>query len=69
MASSKDKYSQDSRKLTGQTGGFGEAPQPDFSGAPLSGSISDWAKEISDAATKPQAKAKPAKAAKPPKSA
>ncbi|PQZ51454.1 excinuclease ABC subunit UvrB [Ochrobactrum sp. MYb15] len=67
MASSKDKYSQDSRKLTGQTGGFGEAPQSDFSGAPLSGSISDWAKEISDEAVKPQAKAKPAKAAKPPK--
>ena len=67
MASSKDKYSQDSRKLTDQTGGFGEAPQSDFSGAPLSGSISDWAKEISDEAVKPQAKAKPAKAAKPPK--
>ncbi len=67
MTSSKDKYSQDSRKLTGQTGGFGEAPQSDFSGAPLSGSISDWAKEISDEAVKPQAKAKPAKAAKPPK--
>lgn len=67
MASSKDKYSQDSRKLTGQTGGFGETPQSDFSGAPLSGSISDWAKEISDEAVKPQAKAKPAKAAKPPK--
>ncbi|WP_435657829.1 excinuclease ABC subunit UvrB [Brucella pituitosa] len=67
MASSKDKYSQDSRKLTGQTGGFGETPQSNFSGAPLPGSISDWAKEISDEAVKPQAKAKPAKAAKPPK--
>lgn len=64
MASSKDKYTQDSHNQTGQTGGFGEAPQSDFSGAPLSGSISDWAKEISDEAIKPQAKPK---AAKPPK--
>jgi excinuclease ABC subunit B len=64
MASSKDKYTQDSQN---QTGGFGEAPQSEFSGAPLSGSISDWAKEISDEAVKPQAKAKPAKAAKSPK--
>ena len=60
MASSKDKYTQDSQN---QTGGFAEAPQSEFSGAPLSGSISDWAKEISDEAVKPQAKAKPAKAA------
>ncbi|MFD2653250.1 excinuclease ABC subunit UvrB [Brucella rhizosphaerae] len=64
MASSKDKYTQDSHNQTGQTGGFGEAPQSDFSGAPLSGSISDWAKEISNEAIKPQAKPK---AAKPPK--
>ena len=64
MASSKDKYTQDSHNQTGQTGGFGEAPQSDFSGAPLSGSISDWAKEISDEAIKPQAKPK---ASKPPK--
>ena len=32
--------------------GFGEAPQAAFAGAPLSGSISDWAQEIADAAEK-----------------
>lgn len=37
--------------------GFGEAPQAEFSGTPLSGSISDWAEEISKEAeqTKPKA--------------
>ncbi|MFK0684058.1 excinuclease ABC subunit UvrB [Ochrobactrum sp. BD67] len=49
MASSKDKHSQDSQD---KAGGFGEAPQAGFSGAPLSGSIADWAKEIGDEATK-----------------
>jgi excinuclease ABC subunit B len=64
MASSKDKYTQDSHD---ETRGFGEAPQSGFSGAPLSGSISDWAKEIGDEAEKPQPKAKSPKAAKTPK--
>ncbi len=57
MASSKDKHSQDSQD---KAGGFGEAPQAGFSGAPLSGSIAgpiaDWAKEIGDEAAKPRAK-------------
>ncbi|KXO76103.1 excinuclease ABC subunit UvrB [Brucella anthropi] len=53
MASSKDKHSQDSHD---KAGGFGEAPQSEFSGAPLSGSIADWAKEIGDEAAKPRAK-------------
>ncbi len=53
MASSKDKHSQDSHD---KAGGFGEAPQAEFSGAPLSGSIADWAKEIGDEAAKPRAK-------------
>ena len=30
--------------------GFGESPQPALSGAPLSGSVSEWAQEISEAA-------------------
>ncbi|MEO1114641.1 MAG: DEAD/DEAH box helicase family protein, partial [Pseudomonadota bacterium] len=33
--------------------GFGEAPQKPLSGAPLSGSISDWAAEIAQEADKP----------------
>lgn len=33
--------------------GFGEAPQKPLSGAPLSGSISDWAAEIAEEAEKP----------------
>ncbi len=53
MASSKDKHSQDTHD---KAGGFGEAPQAGFSGAPLSGSIADWAKEIGDEAAKPRAK-------------
>jgi len=64
MASSKDKYTQDSHD---EIRSFGEAPQSGFSGAPLSGSISDWAKEIGDEAEKPQPKAKSPKAAKTPK--
>ncbi len=32
--------------------GFGEAPQAEFSGKPLSGSISDWADEIAIEAEK-----------------
>ncbi len=30
--------------------GFGEAPQPELSGAPLTGSVSDWAREMERAA-------------------
>lgn len=71
MASSKDKHSRDSRNKAGGFGemphsngfgetphsdGFGETPQAGFSGAPLSGSIADWAKEIGDEAAKPRAK-------------
>ncbi len=52
MTSSKDKYTQDSD----DAGGFGETPQAEFTGAPLSGSIADWAKEIGDEAAKPRAK-------------
>ena len=29
-----------------EPGGFGEAPQPELSGVPLSGSVSDWAEQI-----------------------
>ncbi len=36
--------------------GFGEAPQKPLSGAPLSGSISDWAAEIAEEAEKPASK-------------
>ncbi|CTQ43577.1 excinuclease ABC subunit UvrB [Roseibium aggregatum] len=36
--------------------GFGEAPQKSLSGTPLSGSISDWAAEISQEADKPEPK-------------
>ncbi|MEN3420098.1 excinuclease ABC subunit UvrB [Brucella abortus] len=53
MASSKDKHIRDSRN---KAHGFGEAPQAGFSGAPLSGTIADWAKEIGDEAAKPRAK-------------
>src|SRR5690606_27678650 len=53
MASSKDKYSQDSHD---KAGGFDEAPQAKFTGTPLSGSIADWAKEIGAEAAKPRAK-------------
>ncbi len=49
--------------------GFGEAPQAPLSGAPLGGSIADWAAEIADADRPPAApepipatKAKPSKA-------
>ena len=38
--------------------GFGEAPQAEFTGVPLSGSISDWADEIAREAEKPQPKPK-----------
>lgn len=71
MASSKNKYTQDSHDAADGFGekphssGFGEMPQAEYSGTPLSGSIADWAKEIGDEATKPAAKAsKPAKTPK-----
>ncbi|MEO9340154.1 excinuclease ABC subunit UvrB [Mesorhizobium sp. SB112] len=38
--------------------GFSEAPQPELSGTPLSGSISDWAKEIADEADTEPSKAR-----------
>ncbi|SBW14363.1 excinuclease ABC subunit B [Brucella sp. 10RB9215] len=53
MASSKDKHIRDSHN---KADGFGEAPQAGFSGAPLSGTIADWAKEIGNEAAKPRAK-------------
>src|SRR5918994_4460576 len=40
--------------------GFGEAPQAELSGTPLSGSISDWAEQIEKEAEK-QSKPKPSK--------
>lgn len=55
MASSKDKYSQDSHD---HADGFAEAPQVGLSGAPLSGSIADWAKEIGEEAQKTPAQPK-----------
>ncbi|MXN63402.1 excinuclease ABC subunit UvrB [Stappia sp. GBMRC 2046] len=57
--------SDDTLPQTGETrarDGLGEAPQGALTGAPLSGSISDWAKEISDAADAPAQPAKKAKA-------
>ena len=47
MVKSPDKYNAD---------GFGEAPQSELEGTPLSGSISDWAKQISEETAKPQPK-------------
>ncbi len=50
-----------------KSAGFGEAPQPALTGEPLSGSVSDWAEEISAEAAKSVA-VKPAKKPKlPPK--
>ena len=43
-----------------ERGGFAEAPQAEFSGTPLSGSISDWAEQIEKEAEK-QSKPKPSK--------
>lgn len=48
----------DTKKPTG----FEESPQAELTGTPMSGSISDWAEEVSRDAAKPTAKAKPAKA-------
>ena len=35
-----------------ERGGFSEAPQPEFSGTPFAGSISDWAEQIEKEAEK-----------------
>ena len=52
-------------------GGFNEAPQAEFAGAPLSGSISDWAEQISREAEKatPKPKKVPEKSAAPTRTA
>ncbi|MDJ0932604.1 MAG: excinuclease ABC subunit UvrB [Breoghania sp.] len=42
--------------------GFGESPQAPFEGAPLSGSVSDWTREISEEAMKAPPKKVPSKA-------
>ena len=41
-----------------EPGGFGETQQSEFEGAPLSGAISDWARQIADEAGKAPAKPK-----------
>src|SRR5690606_13175782 len=38
-----------------KSGGFEEAPQAEFTGAPLTGPISDWAGQIAEEASKPSA--------------
>ncbi|MDF1598532.1 excinuclease ABC subunit UvrB [Mesorhizobium sp. YIM 152430] len=48
--------------------GFGEAPQAEFEGAPLTGGVADWAKQISEEAEKTAPPRKTADAAKPAKS-
>ncbi|WP_265517054.1 excinuclease ABC subunit UvrB [Nitratireductor luteus] len=47
-------------------GGFAEAPQPELTGEPLSGPVTDWAEQISRDAQEP---AKPKKSKIPPRSA
>jgi excinuclease ABC subunit B len=47
-----------SRRLrAAEHGGFGEAPQPELSGAPLSGSVSDWVRDLEKAAEEETRKA------------
>ena len=41
-------------KSSRKDSGFDEAPQAELSGAPLKGSISDWAEQIAEEAAKPQ---------------
>ncbi|MBZ9655410.1 excinuclease ABC subunit UvrB [Phyllobacterium lublinensis] len=54
MAKSPDKY---------EVQGFGEKPQPELEGVPLTGAISDWAKQITESSAQTSAKAtKPRKA-------
>ncbi|MFK4823603.1 excinuclease ABC subunit UvrB [Paenochrobactrum sp. BZR 588] len=62
MTSSKDKPPFPEQDTENSVSGFAEAPQPSLSGAPFSASISDWVKEISDAAEQ-DAVAKPVKKA------
>ncbi|UUP16316.1 excinuclease ABC subunit UvrB [Nitratireductor thuwali] len=51
-------------------GGFAEAPQPELTGEPLSGSVADWAEQVSREAREPaQEPAKPKKSKIPPRSA
>ncbi|MFN3765731.1 MAG: DEAD/DEAH box helicase family protein, partial [Aliihoeflea sp.] len=48
--------------------GFGEAPQAEFEGAPLTGGVADWARQISEEAQKVAPPRKPSDAARPAKS-
>ncbi|WP_110753980.1 excinuclease ABC subunit UvrB [Phyllobacterium leguminum] len=57
-APDRNEYDRPERDDAYSTGGFGEAPQSELTGTPLSGSISDWAAEIG-------AEAEKAKTAKP----
>ncbi|MDJ1462489.1 excinuclease ABC subunit UvrB [Nitratireductor sp. GZWM139] len=52
-----------------KNGGFAEAPQPELSGTPLTGSIADWASEIAQEAEKPAPAKARDKAKKPKKTA
>ncbi|MBU2145405.1 MAG: excinuclease ABC subunit UvrB [Alphaproteobacteria bacterium] len=45
-------------KSSRKDSGFEEAPQAEITGAPLTGSISDWAEQIAEEASKPQPKTK-----------
>ena len=45
-------------KSSRKDSGFEEAPQAEITGAPLTGSISDWAEQIAEEAAKPQPKTK-----------
>ena len=47
MASDKEKRISASTDEQGSQNGFADAPQPALKGAPLSGSIADWAEQIS----------------------
>lgn len=52
---------------TKKTDGFEEAPQKELTGTPLSGSVSDWAEEISQEASAPAKAARPKAAPTKPK--
>lgn len=52
---------------TKKTDGFEEAPQKELTGTPLSGSVSDWAEEISQEASAPVKAARPKAASAKPK--
>jgi excinuclease ABC subunit B len=55
--SKKDKSSQKPEDLNAPShdSGFGEAPQAEFSGIPLSSSVGDWSHMISEMAEQPEA--------------